>query len=462
MKRQNRIAFFNILSTVVLKGSAFFTGMLFSRLLGGSGYGSLKMYNISVSIIAILFTLQTQTTLANARVEYPEEAQRSYQSSAMSLSVMAFGLCAGLVLLFIRPVSSLLDLEPVMVCLVLFQAFGTFCVEFLNKKNVYEFHAGWNMILSLVMTLVPLVLAVILILQMPYETRYVGRVVANASTYGLVGTVICIAILMRGRTFYHREYWKFCIVLAIPAVFHNLSDLILNQMDSIMLNQMMDKAAVGYYGHAWTFSNFLFILFQALNNVWCSFFFEEMKQGKREAMLAKTRNYLEVFTVLSCGFILLAPEVYHVYAPKEFWIATGIIPLFVAGFYANFLCTFPVNYEYYHKKTKVVAIITIVPSVLNLVLNYVFIKALGMAGAALATLTSHVLQLTLHHVYTARILGKQDYPFPVKLWAKYAAGYFAIMAVVFLLPEAWLIRWGIGAVIGIAELLSVKRRRVLI
>ena len=74
MKRQNRIAFFNILSTVVLKGSAFFTGMVFARLLGGSGYGSLKLYNSSGSIAAVVCSLQTQTTLANARVEYPEEA----------------------------------------------------------------------------------------------------------------------------------------------------------------------------------------------------------------------------------------------------------------------------------------------------------------------------------------------------------------------------------------------------
>ena len=37
MKQRNRVAFFNILSTVVLKGSAFFTGMIFARLLGGSG-----------------------------------------------------------------------------------------------------------------------------------------------------------------------------------------------------------------------------------------------------------------------------------------------------------------------------------------------------------------------------------------------------------------------------------------
>lgn len=462
MKRQNRIAFFNILSTVVLKGSAFFTGMVFARLLGGSGYGSLKMYNISVSIVAIVFSLQTQTTLANARVEYPEEAQRRYQSSAMSLSLLFFGLCTGVTLLFIRPVSSLLDMEPVIVGLVLFQAFGTFCTEFLNKKYVYEFHAGRNMILSLIMTLVPLVLAIILILQMPYETRYVGRVVANSLTYGVIGVGVCIAVLLRGRTFYHREFWKFCIVLAVPAVFHNLSDLILNQMDTLMLNHLMDKAAVGYYGHSWTFANFLFILFQALNNVWCAFFFEEMKLGKREAMMAKTRNFLEVYTVLACGFILLAPEVYHVYAPQEFWVATSLLPLFVACYYVNFLCTFPVNFEYYHKKPKAVAVITIVPSALNLVLNYLFIQAMGMTGAALATLVSHGLQLTLHHLYTSRFLGKGEYPFPAGLWAKYAVGYFGMMAVVYLLPKAWLIRWGIGAAIGVGELLRIRQRKVLI
>lgn len=461
MKQQNRIAFFNILSTVVLKGSAFFTGMIFARLLGGSGYGSLKLYNISVSIVAIVFSLQTQTTLANARVEYPEEAQKGYQSSIMTLSALFFGLCTGIVLIFLKPISSLLELQPAMVLLVLFQAFGTFCVEFLNKKNVYEFRAGWNMILSLVMTLVPLVLAIILILQMPYEIRYVGRVVANAATYGLVGTGICIVVLLRGKTFFRRDYWKFCLVLAIPAVFHNLSDLILNQMDSLMLNALMNTATVGYYSNAWGFANFLFILFQALNNIWCAYFFEEMKTGARESMLAKSRNFLEVYTILACGFILLAPEVYHVYAPKEFWVATSVIPLFVSGYYVNFLCTFPVNFEYYHKKPKAVAVITVSSSVLNLVLNYLFIRAMGMAGAALATLASHCLQLTLHHLYASR-LGGGDYPFPVKLWAGYPAAFCAVLAVVFLLPEAWFIRWPLGAVLGVFLLLRIRKRRVLI
>ena len=251
-------------------------------------------------------------------------------------------------------------------------------------------------------------------------------------------------------------------MLAVPAVFHNLSDLILNQMDSLMLNALMNTAAVGYYSNAWGFANFLFILFQALNNIWCSFFFEDMKQGSREAMLDKSRNFLEVFTILACGFILLAPEVYHVYAPKEFWVATGLIPLFISGYYLNFLCTFPVNFEYYHKKPKVVAVITISSSLLNLVLNYVFIKAIGMTGAALATLISHGLQLTLHHIYASRVLGKQAYPFPLRLWVRYPVVFCAVLAVVFLLPDAWFVRWPLGAVLGIFMLLRVKKRKVLI
>ena len=96
---------------------------------------------------------------------------------------------------------------------------------------------------------------------------------------------------------------------------------------------------------------------------------------------------------------------------------------------------------------------------LNLVLNYVFIRAMGMAGAAVATLASHCLQLTLHHLYSVR-LG--EYPFPLKLWVGYPLVFCGILAVVFLLPDAWFIRWPLGAALGIFMLLRIRKRKVLI
>ena len=461
MKRQNRVAFFNILSVILLNGISIITGPLFSRMLGTSGYGVLKIYNIWASVVAILFTLQTQGTLVNARVEYPEQEQKRYQSSVLFLSVVAFALCSAMVGIFIRPLSRLLKLEPLLIGLMLLQAFGTYCVGFLNTKYIYEFKAGRNMVMSLAVTLVNLVLSVILIMQLPQEIKYYGRVTAIATTYSLVGIPACLLILLRGKTLFHREYWKFCIVLAIPAVFHNLSDLILGQSDQVMLQQMIDNSAVGCYGYAWQFANILFIIFGALNRTWCPFFFEEMKEGKLDAMMYKTRNFLELFTILACGFILLTPEVYHVYARQDYWSSTGIIPLFVASYYINFLCTFPVNFEYYHKQTKVVAAVTIFSSLLNVVLNYLLIKAIGMPGAALATAVSHGVQLTLHHLY-CRSLGRGSYPFPVKVWAKYAAVFLLVFCFVCATQNLWLPRWALGAALGIFELLRLKKRKVLI
>ena len=286
--------------------------------------------------------------------------------------------------------------------------------------------------------------------------------VAIAATYGIIGLPVCAMILAQGKVLFHREYWKFCFLLAIPAVFHNLSDLILGQSDQVMLQHMLGVDSVGIYGYAWTFGNILFVIFGALNRTWCPFFFDEMKEGKLDAMMEKTRNFLELFTILACGFMLLTPEVFHVYAlSRDYWPGTMVIHLFVARYYVNFLCTFPVNYEYYRMKTKVVAAVTIFSSLLNVALNFFLIRAIGMAGAALATAISHGVQLALHPLY-CRHLGQGNYPFPMKVWAKYGAAFGLVLAFVYAAESIWFLRWGVGAVLGIFELLRIKKRKVLI
>lgn len=460
MKRQNRVAFFNILSTLLLRGISIFTMPLFTRLLGDGNYGISKVYVTWTSVFAIVFTLQTQATLVNAVVEYPKEEQKKYQSSVMTLSLGTFLACSAVVLIFLRPISQVMKLSEILVVLMLVQSFGTFCVNFLSTKFIYEFKAGWNMLLSVGVSLLTLGLSVALILPMPKELNYYGRIGAMAASYAIFGIPACLMVLFQGKTLVRRDYWKFCLVLAIPAVFHNLSDLVLGQSDNVMLQHMLGEAQVGRYGAAASFGGILFTIFQALNNAWCPFFFEDMKQGDRENIHIKAKNFLELFTVLALGFILLTPEVYRRLVSEPFWEGTSLIPIFVGGYFFNFLCTFPVNFEYYHKQTKVVAAVTIFCSLVNLGLNYILIRAMGMAGAAVATMTSHGLQLGLHYGYSRLILGKGDYPF--KLGIKYAVFYALGAALVYGTCDWALLRWGLGAALGIWELLRVRERKVLI
>lgn len=462
MKKQNKIAFFNILSTMLLRGISMFTAPLFSRLLGTEGYGVVSLYTVWVGVAAIAFTLQTNGTLVNARIEYPEDQQHKYQSSVMTLSLLFFLLCSGVTIAFLPQVSALLKLHWVLILLILFHSFGSYCVNFLNSKFTYEFKADWNMYVSVGITLSTIVLSVILILLMPAHINYYGRVLALALVYGGMGIGVCTYVLLKGKTFYNKEYWTLALTLALPVVFYSLSDLALGQCDRVMLQQMMNESMVGQYSMAYNFGGIMFTIFGALNNTWTPFYFEDMKQKRQSAMRAQAGHFLELFTVLSVGFILLAPEVYHVFARWDFWAGTPLIPIFVTSYYLNFLCTFPVNYEYFHKKTKAVAVITVSTSMLNIGLNYVLIRQFGVAGAALATALSHGVQFISHYIYVRYILKKGDYPFGIRLWAKYVLAYFGMVAVVYLMEGAGLVRWGVGAAIGLWELWRIRKRKVLI
>lgn len=462
MKKQNRVAFFNILSTMLLRGISMFTAPLFSRLLGTEGYGVVSLYTVWVGVAAIAFTLQTNGTLVNARIEYPEDQQHKYQSSVMTLSLLFFLLCSGVTIAFLPQVSALLKLHWVLILLILFHSFGSYCVNFLNSKFTYEFKADRNMYVSVGITLSTIVLSVILILLMPAHINYYGRVLALALVYGGMGIGVCTYVLLKGKTFYNKEYWTLALTLALPVVFYSLSDLALGQCDRVMLQQMMNESMVGQYSMAYNFGGIMFTIFGALNNTWTPFYFEDMKQKRQSAMRAQAGHFLELFTVLSVGFILLAPEVYHVFARWDFWAGTPLIPIFVTSYYLNFLCTFPVNYEYFHKKTKAVAVITVSTSMLNIGLNYVLIRQFGVAGAALATALSHGVQFISHYIYVRYILKKGDYPFGIRLWAKYVLAYFGMVAVVYLLEGTGLVRWGVGAAIGLWELWRIRKRKVLI
>ncbi len=460
MKRRNRVAFFNILSTVLLRGISLITAPLFAGLLGDSNYGIVSLYMVWVGVVQIAFTFQTQSTLVNARIDYPEGAQKAYQSSVMTLSALSYLCFSILVLLLLKPISGLLKLDPWLVILILFHGFGGFCILFVNSKLTYELKAGLNCIISVAVPIITLISSLVLVLLLPKEINHYGRIIALAIPTGLIGMGFCGYLLVKGKTFYNREYWKFCLTLSLPLVFYNLSDLVLGQSDRVMLQHMLSEAATGQYSFAYNFGAILFTIFGALNNAWCPFFFEDMKQGRRDTILSQAKHFLELFTVLAVGFMLLTKEVFTVYAPAEFRPGTDLVPIFTASYYFNFLCTFPVNFEYYHKKTKAVAVITVTASLVNIGLNYVLIGAIGIPGAAIATAISHGLQLTLHYLYCCR-LGAGDYPFPLKFWIGYAAAFFCMFALVYLTKELWWLRWGFGALLGAWELYRIYRRKAL-
>ena len=461
MRSRNKIAILNILSTILLSGISIFTSPLFSRLLGEAGYGIYSVYTTWVGIIAIVFTLQTQQTLVHARTSFPENEQNKYQSAVLFLSCIVYSIFCVIIVLFLDKIALLLKLDKLIVVLMLVHAFGIYCVGFINNKFTYEFKANRNFWISIGVTTSTILLSIILIRVFPTECNYYGRVLGLSVIYGCIGIAIFAYIVIKGRCIFSSQYWKFCIPLAIPLVFQCLADLLLGHSDSLMLQHMLDNRIVGQYTLAYSFAGILLTLFRALNNSWCPFFYDGMRKNQIEQVAKFSKNYLELFTVITIGFMLLTKEVYHLYASKDFWAGTDLIFWFAISNFFIFLSTFSINVELYHQKAKYLAIGTTLSMLVNIVLNYLLINLLGMIGAAIATTTSHCIQFAFHHCIAVRLQGNVENPFRLKLFGPYLAAVVATFLVVNLTANLWWIRWLFGISIGLFELYRIFRRKTI-
>ena len=427
-------------------------------MLGTANYGIASVYLTWVQLASTVFSLQAAGTVALARVNFPMEDQPKYQSSVLSLATMFYAGFSVITIIVAAIIGPKTGLQMPMVLLGLSHGWGMYCITFMNSKFTYEFKADKNFILSVSVSALTIGLSIFLIRHYPSETNYWGRIIGQSAVYTIIGLIMFLFILKDGRTIINREYWKFTLPIAIPTIFHLLANIVLNQSDKVMLQALISNSAAGIYALACTFGAVLNTIWSAFNNSWVPFYYEYTRLGQIEKMKKHAKNYIELFTIVAIGFILLAREVFHLYARESFWEGTDLIPLFSIGYYFIFLYSFPVNYEFYNKKTKTIAAGTSLAALCNVVLNYLFIKLWGIQEAVIATAVAHGLQFGFHFISAKRI-NPGEFPFRL---LQFIPGFLAVCAACVLYwftRDLWMIRWGIGVVLGAYILVKIIRRR---
>ena len=459
MISKNKTTLFNIASTFLLQGLAFISGPIFSGALGTENYGIAAVYLTWVQVASALFSLQAAGTVSVARVYFPLEEQPQYQSSVLSLATILYTSFSILAILVSLILKNFIALSLRMILLGLLHGWGLCVVGFMNNKFTYEFKADKNFILSVVVSVLTIGCSILLIHVFPKSENYWGRIIGQSSIYTIIGLIFFIYILKTGKVIFKKEYWKFTLPIALPTVFHVLSHILLNQSDRVMLQSMVSNSAAGIYALACTFGAVLSSIWSALNNSWVPFYYEYTRQGQIAEMKRHAKNYMELFTVLAVGFILLSREVFHIYARGEFWEGTDLIPLFSIGYYFVFLYSFPVNYEFYNKKTKTIAIGTTATALINIVLNYFLIKWNGILGAVIATAVAHAVLFVFHLFCAKRLKVEEPFPFKTKEFMPGFMTICAVCALYWFTRNIWYIRWVIAAILGAYELWTVIRRK---
>ena len=460
MKESNKIVLLNSLSTIILQSLTFFTAPIISRMLGADNYGVASVYVTWVTLASMVFGIQTQSTLAIAKQEFSENEQTKYQSSVLALSSILYLFFSVVVMLLLSVVTSITGFDNNMIVLLLFQGFGQMCVNFFNTKFTYEFKAGRNFVLTVLLSVFTLGLSVILIDYFPQSNNYMGRIWGMTIPYFGIGIVLCSALLVKGRTLFNHRYWKFCIPLCLPIVVHNVCGLALNQSNKIVIRELLDNNTTGIYSLAYSFASVLSSIWVALNNSWVPYYYEYTRENRIEELKKRALRYLELFSVLTIGFVFLSREVYYIFAGKEYWPGTKLIPIFAVGFYMTFLYSFPVNYEFYHKKTKLIALGTVMSAMLNIFLNIILLQWFGVIGASLATAIALGAQFIFHTICSCKIIRSETgYPFSLKMLLPFMCIIFLCVVGYYMLEERIILRWLLAIMIGFWEIYRIVKRK---
>lgn len=409
---ENRTALFNILSTVIIAGVNFFTIPIFTRMLDTDGYGVVNVYSAWVSIFVVFIGLKADGSIGTAKANLPEKEQDSYQLSILALSTVSFLVIVAFVLLFLQPISELLGLNPILVVCMVVQSFGAFVISLFSMRFIFKKQAQLNFAISVGICLATTALSVFLVFFVfTGDDAYMGRVLGLCIPNAALGVALALGLAFKKRGAIKFKYWRFCLALTLPLIFHGLSQLVLGQTGKIVIQQSCGDSLAGVYSIAVVIVTLLNSIYGALNNAFVPFMYDDLAgKTSSDVKMSHFRNYFTSFTLGTVAFVLVAPEILKLMSTEAYWGAIPLLPLLTVGQYCVFLYSFPVNYEFYSMKTRSIAVGTVLAAALNIALTLSLVSGFGMMGAAFSTMVAYLALFVFHFCIARFALGDRNYP----------------------------------------------------
>lgn len=454
----NKTAILNILSAIVLQGIAFITTPIFTRMLGTAEYGKYSVYNSWMVVLSCFMGCGITNSLATGKYKFESDYLR-FRTTLLVFGTLTSILFIGGLAIFIQPLSSLMNYNALVFLSLLLSSLFHYIVGYAQNIFIYEKRAVVNFVISIALSISTVVLSIIFILNEVFKERYLSRILGGFIPY-LIAAIFCWILLYKECPCKpQREYIKFGLYIGVPIIFHTLAQNILGQSDRLMMDYMdIPSSNIGIYSLFYTLCNVLVVILNALNSTWTPFYYDDLKNKNTILIDKKSKNYIELFSVLVSGFLLLSREVTYIMADYSYWSGIDLIPILAIASYFTFMYQFHVNYEFYLGKTKAVAIGTVSSSLINIILNALLIPLWGMFGAAIATSVSYFCLFVFHSLIVKNYRYEVE---PIRV-SKFGPGAFIIgisIVLFFLLDELPIIRWIIGICIGMIEIIRIYKRK---
>ena len=456
------------LASLFSRGLAIITTPIFTRIMPTDQVGVVSLFQSWASIIGTVATLAlTSGGFQLSLREFGKERDR-YVSSVLTLTTLMGVLLMAVYAFapaFWNDVTGLPT--PLMVLMLLYLLFSP-AQDFWLLRQRYEYKykvAGLFTFVSALISSIVAVYAVIRASQSGVQELGAVRLFATYSISISCSFVIWIAILLKGKTLYSGQFWKFSLSLSLPLIGNSIASQVLDVSDRTMISSMVGNDAVGIYSTLYTVSSLSLIVWTAINSSFIPYLYENMGDPqKTDKLRTLSSGILAMFSVVAFLATMLAPEIVRILTTEQYYEAIYIMPPIAAGVFFTAVSNMYSNVLIYFRKTQFIMISSALAAVLNVILNYIGIRQFGYIAAAYTTMIAYIVlgvsqMVVATKVYYNTTQGTRKFVYNTKL-----IGGILVLTVLcclscLLLYETTVLRYLILLAVAVAFLL--KRETVV-
>ena len=401
------------ISSFATSGINYIVTPIFTRLLTNSQYGTVAVYNSWYALIRVFasMTLIFPGVLNVGLYEHKKDRWK-YLSSMLGVTTISTVIISIIYILFSNQVINLLGLSNSLIILMLLMCFSQPATTFWTFKQRYEYKYKITFYItvgSAILAQFLSIIAVVLFDANGFQQLDQVRLWSSGLINIAVGLVLYVYICRKGKGFWDLPLWKHTIVVAIPLIPHYLGSELLSSIDKIMISQMVGDDKAGIYSLAAILSSIGVLLWRALNVMFAPFINEKLGEREFSSVRKNVKPLLKTAGILCVIAALAAPEIISILATDEYLEGIYVVPPIAAGVFIHALYDIFSAVSFFHKKSLNIMIATVTAAVVNIVLNYVFIRELGYLAAGYTTLISNIVLVVMHYWNICRIEEEKIY-----------------------------------------------------
>ena len=223
--------------------------------------------------------------------------------------------------------------------------------------------------------------------------------------YGMLGATaisnfICAVYIFLKRKIYKyikpkqfdKTILKEIIKYSVPLIPNMISWWIVSASDRTIISAVIGIAQNGIYSAANKFSGVFTTLYSVFNLTWTESAAININSEDRDEFFSKILDFvIRFFGSLCLGTIAIMPFVFNILINEKFAKAYYQIPILILGSVFNILVSFLDSIYVAKKLTKEIAKTSVIAAIINIFVNIVLIKSIGLYAASISTVIAYAL-----------------------------------------------------------------------